>query len=317
MEKQIGVVIDPLELDETWVRRVLEGGIGLLGLHPNPKDSSPEGIAAWYREEKNLRLLESLRQAGVAIEWEVHALSWLLPRALFGTHPEYFRMNEEGQRTPDHNLCCSCEDALETLRQNAAVLAALMPSDTHRYHFWLDDVSRCRCCCPRCADLTAADQALTVYNAILEGIRRTDPQARQCYLAYHDANTVPVSVTPAEGLYLEYAPFLRDHRRPLADPDCPQNAAEIKSLPALLDRFGTRDAQALDYWLDNSLFSGWTKPPKEFHMAQDVLRQDAAYYRKLGFGWITTFACYLGKEYTDLYPEPEDTVLYGKILSET
>ena len=46
MEKQIGVVIDPLELDETWVRRVLEGGIGLLGLHPNPKDSSPEGIAA-------------------------------------------------------------------------------------------------------------------------------------------------------------------------------------------------------------------------------------------------------------------------------
>ena len=87
MEKQIGVVIDPLELDETWVRRVLEGGIGLLGLHPNPKDSSPEGIAAWYREEKNLRLLESLRQAGVAIEWEVHALSWLLPRTHFMENP--------------------------------------------------------------------------------------------------------------------------------------------------------------------------------------------------------------------------------------
>jgi hypothetical protein len=51
-------------------------------------------------------------------------------------------------------------------------------------------------------------------------------------------------------------------------------------------------------------------------MERDVLRQDAAYYRKSGFRWITTFACYLGKEYTDLYPEPEDTVLYGKILSE-
>ena len=316
MAKQIGVVIDPLELDENWVRRVNEGGIRLLGLHPNPKDSSPEGIAAWYGEAENVRLLAVLRAAGVQIEWEVHALSWLLPRSLFETNPDYFRMNEEGQRTPDHNLCCSNEAALETLRRNAASLAALMPSDTHRYHFWLDDVSQCRCRCPKCEALTAADQALTVYNAILEGIRRTDPQAKQCYLAYHDTNTVPASVRPAEGIYLEYAPFMRDQHRPLADPENAKNIAETQALPALLEHFGLKDAQALDYWLDNSFFSGWTKPPKEFHMERDVLREDAKYYSKLGFGCITTFACYLGKEYTDLYPEPEDTVLYGKILTE-
>ena len=316
MARKIGVVIDPLELDENWVRRVQDGGIQLLGLHPNPKDSSPEGIAAWYAEAENARLLEKLRASGVQIEWEVHALSWLLPRSLFETHPEYFRMNEEGQRTPDHNLCCSNGAALEELRRNAASLASLMPSDTHRYHFWLDDVSQCRCRCPQCESLTAADQALTVYNAILEGIRRTDPAAKQCYLAYHDTNAVPASVRPAEGIYLEYAPFMRDHRKPLTDPDSPQNAAEIKALPKLLEYFGLEDAQALDYWLDNSLFSGWKKPPKEFHLERDVLREDAENYRKLGFGWITTFACYLGKDYTDLYPEPEDTVLYGKILSE-
>ena len=316
MARQIGVVIDPMELDENWVRRVLEGGIDFLGLHPNPKDSSPEGIAAWYEDARNLRLLEKLRNAGVRVEWEVHALSWLLPRSLFETHPDYFRMNEEGQRTPDHNLCCSNAEALEVVRQNAALLAKLMPSDTHRYHFWLDDVSQCRCRCPNCEGLTAADQALTVYNAILEGIRRTDEQAKQCYLAYHDANTAPVSVRPAEGIYLEYAPFMRDHRRPLADPESQKNGAEIKALPALLKCFGPEDAQALDYWLDNSLFSGWKKPPKEFHLERDVLRKDAEYYRQLGFGWITTFACYLGKDYTDLYPEPVGTVLYGKILTE-
>ena len=207
-------------------------------------------------------------------------------------------------------------EALEVVRQNAALLAKLMPSDTHRYHFWLDDVSQCRCRCPKCEGLTAADQALTVYNAILEGIRRTDEQAKQCYLAYHDANTAPVSVRPAEGIYLEYAPFMRDHRRPLADPESQKNGAEIKALPALLKCFGPEDAQALDYWLDNSLFSGWKKPPKEFHLEQDVLRKDAEYYRQLGFEWITTFACFLGKDYTDLYPEPVDTVLYGKILAE-
>ena len=316
MERRIGVVIDPLELDENWIRRVREGGIDLLGLHPNPKDSSPEQMQAWCGQEENRRFLAELRSMGVQIEWEVHALSWLLPRGLFEKHPDFFRMNEEGQRTADHNLCCGSEGALETLRQNAAKLARLLPSDTHRYHFWLDDVSSSRCCCPHCRDMRAADQALTVYNAILEGLRREDPLAKQCYLAYHDTNAVPEAVRPVEGIYLEYAPFMRDHRRPLADGNSPQNASEIKNLPALVALFGTEDAQALDYWLDNSLFSGWKKPPKEFHMEQDVLRQDAEYYRQQGFGWITTFACYLGREYTDLYPEPEDTVRYGKALSE-
>ena len=316
MERQIGVVIDPVELDETWIRRVREGGIRLLGLHPNPKDSSPEQMQAWCETEENRRFLAELRRGGVQIEWEIHALSWLLPRTLFETHPDFFRMNEAGERTPDHNLCCGNEAALETLRQNAAKLARLLPSDTHRYHFWLDDVASGRCCCPHCRELSAADQALIVYHAILEGLRREDPLAKQCYLAYHDTNAVPEKIRPAEGIYLEFAPFMRDHRHSLADPDCPRNAAEIKALPALVALFGKQDAQALDYWLDNSFFSGWTKPPKEFHMETDVLRQDAAYYRQLGFGWITTFACYLGKEYTALYPEPEDTVRYGKCLSE-
>ena len=56
MGKQIGVVIDPLELDEKWVQRALEGGISLLGLHPNPKDSSPEQMESWCREPENRRL---------------------------------------------------------------------------------------------------------------------------------------------------------------------------------------------------------------------------------------------------------------------
>ena len=275
MAKQIGVVIDPLELDEAWLRRIQDGGIQILGLHPHPKESTPEQIATWRRDERNIRLLERLSKAGVAIEWEVHALSWLLPRAYFAENPEWFRMNEGGQRTADHNLCC-----------------------------------------PKCRGLSAADQALTVYNAILQGLRRVDPLAKQCYLAYHDANAVPASVRPDDGIYLEYAPFCRDHRKPLADPDSSRNAAEIRNLPALVEYFGTQDAQALDYWLDNSLFSGWTKPPKEFHLEQDVLRQDAQYYHQLGFSRITTFACFLGKEYTDLYPEPEGTVRYGRILSE-
>ena len=316
MARKIGVVIDPLELDENWVRRVQDGGIGLLGLHPNPKDSSPEGIAAWYAEAENARLLEKLRASGVQIEWEVHALSWLLPRSLFETHPEYFRMNEAGQRTPDHNLCCSNGAALEELRRNAASLASLMPSDTHRYHFWLDDVASGKCHCPQCRDLSAADQAMIIYNAILHGIRRFDPEATACYLAYHDTNALPQKVAPQPGIFLEYAPFERDHKKSLGDGACQQNQRETQYLKELLDLFGAEQAQVLDYWLDNSLFSGWTKPPKAFQMQRNVLLEDAQYYGQMGFHILTTFACYLGKEYTDLYPEPEDPVIFGKLLKQ-
>ena len=314
MERRVGVVIDPLELDEKWVTRILEGQIHVLGLHPNPKDSTPEQMERWLQSEENGRMLRFLTEHGVEVEWEGHVISWLLPRKMLETEPHWFRMNEEGFRTADWNMCCSCEDALEVVRKGAGQLARRLPSTSHRYHFWLDDVASGKCHCPRCATLSAADQAMTVYNAILEGIRRVDPQATACYLAYHDTNALPEKVMPQPGIFLEYAPFERDHQRPLNDPESLQNKRETKCLPALLERFGGQQAQVLDYWLDNSLFSGWTKPPKLFHMHEDVLREDAQYYRQMGFEILTSFACYLGKDYTDLYPEPEDPVIFGKLL---
>ena len=58
MARKIGVVIDPLELDENWVRRVREGGIQLLGLHPAALyylllDHGNHGIAAAKSEGAN------------------------------------------------------------------------------------------------------------------------------------------------------------------------------------------------------------------------------------------------------------------------
>lgn len=316
MKRRVGVVIDPLELDEKWVGRILNGGIDILGLHPNPKDSSPERMRQWFRRDENQRFLDLLTEYGVDIEWEAHVMSWLLPREHFETNPHWFRMNEGGKRTADFNLCCSCADALEVLRENARQLAQLLPSTSRRYHFWLDDVASGKCHCPQCRDLSAADQAMIIYNAILHGIRRFDPEATACYLAYHDTNALPQKVAPQPGIFLEYAPFERDHKKSLGDGACQQNQRETQYLKELLDLFGAEQAQVLDYWLDNSLFSGWTKPPKAFQMQRNVLLEDAQYYGQMGFHILTTFACYLGKEYTDLYPEPEDPVIFGKLLKQ-
>ena len=61
----------------------------------------------------------------------------------------------------------------------------------------------------------------------------------------------------------------------------------------------------LDYWLDNSLYSGWKKPPKEFREDRDVIAADFKYYRALGIHDLATFACYLGEDYIELYGEPD------------
>ena len=63
----------------------------------------------------------------------------------------------------------------------------------------------------------------------------------------------------------------------------------------------------LEYWLDNSLFSKWTKPPKELHTNKEEIFADIKEYVSLGFKDITTFACYLGSDYEELFGEPDIT----------
>ena len=108
----------------------------------------------------------------------------------------------------------------------------------------------------------------------------------------------------------------RDHERPLNDPDCTKNADATATLPELLAYFGKADAKVLDYWMDNSMFSGWKRPPKEFYLREAVCRADAAMYREMGFDAVTSFGCFLGQDYAELYGDTPlavyDGILYGE-----
>jgi hypothetical protein len=49
------------------------------------------------------------------------------------------------------------------------------------------------------------------------------------------------------------------------------------------------------------MFSCWKKPPARFTLNEEAMRADMADYRALGFEEVATFACFLGKDYRDLY----------------
>lgn len=313
MNKQ-GIIIHPEELTDQMIALLKKTNVNVLGLHPvggPDAHKTLENLLALLKTEDFQDKLNQVRALGIAIECEMHALAWLLPRELYEVHPEWFRMDAEGKRINDFNMCVSNQEALDYLSDRAAELAALIKSDTHKYYLWSDDVEHSFCNCENCKELTPSDQAMIIYNAILRGLRRVDPEAEQCYLAYQDTMTPPVKVAPTEGIFLEYAPMWADTLVPIYDETCEKNRKFCEAIPPLLAYFGKEGAQVLEYWMDNSMFSGWKKPPKPITICEDTIKKDIQYYKECGFEHITTFGCYLSDDYMELHGTPP-MVEYGE-----
>ncbi len=317
MLKRRGLIIHPEELDEIWLHEIKQAGINVLGLHPVGGHEAAYTLAQAVKRHHTPEfqaLLTKANEHGLTVEYEAHALGYLMPRAEFAQHPDWFRMDEQGQRTADFNLCPSNEEALQYLENASEALTRTLDTGSDRFFWWTDDVGGKSCHCPRCRHLSPSDQFLLITNAIQRGARRAKPTARVPYLAYVDALAVPRTIEPEEGVFLEYAPFIRDSHRPMDDEACSENVAQAAPLRDLLAFFGRDNAQVLEYWIDNSRFSQWTKPPKYMTLEEEVMRRDVAFYEKLGFESITSFACYLGADYRALYGLPPIGA-YGRILN--
>ena len=305
-----GVVIHPDELSVRWIQRAEKLGIDVIGIHPWGGKRAPESLSELVELVKTPEfrsLVDLAKSKGIEIEYEIHAMGWLLPRKLFETHPEYFTMDAEGNRNPKNNLCVSNEEAMDIMAGNAVKLAKQLYGSSNRYHFWLDDVMHDRrCMCPKCRELSASDQCLVVVNRLVEALRKEIPDAKVPFLSYYHTLYLPEKIKPAPGVFLEFAPISKwqpkDHPTHIQFAD-----TERTQLPLLMDFFGREDTKVLEYWLDNSLFSSWKKPPKELHADGEQAKQDIARYIGWGVKEITTFACFLGPDYEELFGEPDIT----------
>lgn len=298
------LLIHPEELSKKWIDRFVAQGVDTVGLHPvggNDAEFSLERLTQRMQEADYQALIDYAREQGLKIEYEFHSCSWLLPRGLFEQHPEYFRVDTAGNRTTDRNFCVTNEDALQFVVDRSVQLAKALYGSENRYFFWLDDGKNQHCHCEQCKNLSPSDQNLMTMNAIVTALRKEDPDAQVAYLAYQDCMAVPQQVRPAPGIFLEYAPIERCFDKPLRESMQPQ----IPAIQELLDYFGTTDSKVLEYWYDNSLFSGWKKPPQRFEPKNQFIPDDIAFYRELGFEDISSFACYLGEDYEALYGEPD------------
>ena len=313
-ESRRGWIINPGDLTEELILDLSGTGVNELGIHPGGGRRAADKLAAcldWLDDSETQRLRYLAKDRGLSLELCEHGASFLLPREEFRRRPEWFRQDESGERTPFGNLCASNGGALDRVSDGAEALYRRLNGRFDRVTLWPDDITNGGCRCESCRKLSVADQALRITNAIVKGFRRVDSEAKCSFLAYQDALEVPKQVRPGPGVYLEYAPIHRDSGLPVSDP---ANLHETLHIKELLEFFGVQDSRVLEYWVDNSRFSNWTRPPKQLVFCPEVMEKDVEYYLSMGFADLTSFACFLGPDYIQMYGLPPYGE-YGRILS--
>lgn len=297
------LLIHPDELSEQWIHDAASLKLDTLALHPVGGYRATESLKeliALQSDDNYRKLIDLAVSKGLKIEYEFHAAGNLIPRDLFDAHPDWFRMDENGDRQSDYNFCVSNDDALDEAACNALKIAKKLYKSTDSYYFWLDDKEDKFCMCPKCRMLSPSDQNLKVMNAIIGKLKTFNPDAKLAYLAYQQTKTVPDTIKPEDGIFLEYAPIERDINLTAEEDPKTDNA----NLEKLIGFFGKKDSKVLEYWFDNSKYSEWKKPPKKFTANDRIIKEDMDYYSSLGFEYLSSFACYLGSDYRELFGNP-------------
>ena len=272
---------------------------------------SPAEVARFMQTVQGRAFLDECRAWGIQVEHELHAVGELLPRELFTEDPSMFRMDEQGQRTPDSNLCVHSKHALDLICKNALSVAQVLRPTTGRHFFWIDD-AKPMCRCLQCKSLSDSEQALILENELARVLRRSDPKATLAHLAYHNTLAPPVQIKPESSIFLEFAPIQRSYQVPLrcrekctSDPKKAAHAKLLKALDADLRVFGADNIQILEYWLDVALFSDWKRERTvNLPWSADVLQEDLETYSEFGIRHITSFACWIDGDYIARFGNP-------------
>ena len=220
-------------------------------------------------------LLPDFQQRGIDVEYGGHVIPLLLPRALYGAHPEYFPQAPDGARADHGNLCTSNATALDACSTNAVQVVRDHP-EMRAIHIWGADLWHGGWChCAECGALSVQDQSLRVCNAVARGLAEADVARPVCYLAYHDTIDPELTLRPEAHVVAEFAPRERCYGHALNDPQCTTNRRYAAALERHVELFDGR-VRLFEYYGDAILFFGCTVPLTE------VIAADMEYYRRLG-----------------------------------
>ncbi|GJM28763.1 MAG: hypothetical protein DHS20C17_13980 [Cyclobacteriaceae bacterium] len=310
-----GVVVYPSDLTsvgcEKWVNMANDAGLNVIALHSDTRLETLPKLKAFLESEQGEVFLAECKKYGINVEYELHILMELLPRQLFNQHPDFFRVDKNGKRNSDYNMCFTSKEALKIVKKNVVEMAHWIKPTSHRYFFWTDDV-QLYCNCTECGIYSPSEQVLLYENSILEALKEYDPKATVAHLAYVETVVPPEKVKPLPGIFLEFAPIQRDYSKPLND--------KLKThLKINLEIFPPETAQILEYWLDVSMFSDWKSDKLvKIPCSKEQCRRDVVLYESMGIKSITTFGAWINGNYIQKFGEDYSRKIlreYGEVLN--
>ncbi len=310
-----GIVVYPADIQSTGSERyteILKGtGLNLLGIHGFNDEETPDKMESFIESSEGRLLLKRCAGNGIDVEFETHAIHVLLPRNLFSEHPEYFRMDENGKRRNDLNMCFFSEGAYQEIEKKLREITKWLKPTTNRYFFWADDGLNGYCHCDSCRKYSESEQALIYENRLLSMLRKINPKATLAHLAYNNTCKAPAKVKPNPGIFLEYAPIDRDISKPVPED-------HLQDLKKNLEVFPSQTAHILEYWIDESKFAGWNRNSLvEIPWNMNNCARDLNIYRSLGCKSITSFGAWINQQYFDRFGESSARKIlkeYGSVL---
>lgn len=281
MDKNIVFLTD--DFDEKLVLETAAMGARKIYLHANPFKTTVKEFIAF--KIKNQKLIDKLEKGGVAVEYQLHAVSYLLPRELFKSNPDLFLLDESGNKSMAFNCCPSSGEALRIIEKNAGNLALLLKQKTSRYHLWADDDlgADIRCRCGKCKNLSAFSQNSIICEAITRGIKKYNEKAENTLLLYGEEREYHGA---PENTFIEFAPFKREHAIPVTKGE--KNAFFAEKLKKLISLYGADKVSVLEYFLSFDF--------NDFLRGDGTLRveKDVEFYMNAGVTDLTTFAVFAG-----------------------
>ncbi len=310
-----GILLFPADVDSVpeWPRMAKEAGLNTIGLHPGGGHlhGITKGLENWVEGSKGKTFLANCRKHGIEVEYEIHAVKELLPRALFSKDPSMFR-SVGGKRVQADNLCVHSHDALKELSKNVVRLSKAAKPTTGRYYYSPDD-GRGMCRCFACKEYSDSEQCLMMELYLQKELEKIDPKATVSHLCYANTLSPPVKIKPNNKIFLEFAPIARSYDKSYSvQENSKQGWAHLK---ANLKLFSPETAQVLEYWVDVSKWSNWKRPFKPLpwdNMLGKVINDDVRFYQSMGIVHFTSFGNGLDGYYKENYGFGNTIKEYGQ-----
>ena len=148
-----------------------------------------------------------------------HTFSFFInPKDYFETHPEYFTMNEKGERVPDRQLCLTNPEVLEIVKKGVRQWLEEDPS-AKIISISQNDIQE-PCLCENCKKVYEEEGGaysgtiLRFVNAIAEDIAEDYPNVWVDTYAYQYSRSIPAKTRPRDNVMVRLCSIECDFSKP-------------------------------------------------------------------------------------------------------